>query len=59
MAFILQVLHDLVTQDPHTLFVHFPIALTTVGLFFILLALWNKSDILEVIAFADISPGGG
>jgi uncharacterized membrane protein len=55
MAFILQVLHDLVTQDPHTLFVHFPIALTTVGLFFILLALWKKSDILEVIAFADIS----
>jgi uncharacterized membrane protein len=55
MAFILRVIHDLVTQAPHTLFVHFPIALTSVGLFFILLALWKKSDILELIAFADIS----
>jgi uncharacterized membrane protein len=45
----------LVTQAPHTLFVHFPIALTSVALFFILLALWKKSEILELIAFADIS----
>jgi uncharacterized membrane protein len=55
MAFLLQVIHDLVTQDPHTLFVHFPIALTGAALFFILLALWKKKDILEQIAFADIS----
>lgn len=55
MAFILRVIHDLYTQDPHTLFVHFPIALTSAGLFFILLALWKKSDILEIVAFADIS----
>lgn len=55
MAFILRVLHDLVTQAPHTLFVHFPIALTGAALFFILLALWKKSDLLELIAFADIS----
>jgi len=55
MAFILRVIHDLVTQAPHTLFVHFPIALTSAALFFILLALWKKSDILELVAFADIS----
>jgi uncharacterized membrane protein len=55
MTFILRVIHDLVTQDPHTLFVHFPIALTGAALFFILLAVWKKSDNLELIAFADIS----
>jgi uncharacterized membrane protein len=55
LAFFLRVIHDLVIQDPHTLFVHFPIALTGAALFFILLALWKKSDILELIAFADIS----
>jgi uncharacterized membrane protein len=55
MAFILRVIHDLLTQAPHTLFVHFPIALVSAGLFFILLALWLKKDILEQIAFADLS----
>jgi uncharacterized membrane protein len=55
MSFILRVIHDLLTQPPHTLFVHFPIALTSAALFFILLALWRKNDILEQIAFADIS----
>jgi len=55
LAFIQRVLHDLVTQSPHTLFVHFPIALCGSALFFILLALWKKSDILEIIAFANIS----
>jgi uncharacterized membrane protein len=37
------------------LFVHFPIALVGAGLFFILLALWLKKDILEQVAFADLS----
>jgi uncharacterized membrane protein len=56
MTFILQVLHDLLYVHPlHTLIVHFPIALTTAALFFILLALWRKKDILEQIAFADLS----
>lgn len=55
MSFILRVIHDLLTQPPHTLFVHFPIALTSAALFFILLALWKKSDLLEQIAFANIS----
>jgi uncharacterized membrane protein len=55
MAFITQLMHALVTQPIHPLFVHFPIALTGAALFFLLLALWKKNEILEVIAFADIS----
>ncbi len=55
IAFIQRVIHDLVTEAPHTLFVHFPIALCGAALFFILLAWWRKSDILEVVAFANIA----
>ena len=55
MSFILRVIHDLYTQAPHTLFVHFPIALVSAALFFLLLALWKKSDLLEQIAFANMS----
>ncbi len=54
-AFIQRVIHDLVTQNPHTLFVHFPIALCGSALFFMLLALWRKSNTLELIAFANIA----
>jgi uncharacterized membrane protein len=56
MAFIQKVIHDLLYVHPlHTMVVHFPIALTAAALFFILLALWRKSDILEQIAFANIA----
>ena len=55
MAFILRVIHDLYTQNPHTLFVHFPIALCGAALFFILLAWWRKNDIMEQVAFSDIA----
>ena len=55
MSFILRVIHDLLTQPPHPLFVHFPIALTGAAVFFILLALWKKNEILEKVAFANIS----
>jgi uncharacterized membrane protein len=55
MSFILRVIHDLLTQAPHTLFVHFPIALTSAALFFILLAMILKNDLLEQVAFANIS----
>ena len=56
MSFISRVIHDLLyVHPPHTLIVHFPIALTTVALFFIILALFIKKDILEQIAFADMS----
>ena len=55
MALIQQIIHAaLVVQPPHPLFVHFPIALISVALFFLLLALWRKSDFFEKIAFADI-----
>ncbi len=56
MAFINRLIHDLLFVHPiHTLVVHFPIALTGSALFFILLALWKKSDTLETVAFANIS----
>ena len=51
-----QIIHAILyVHPPHTLIVHFPIALITVGLFFILLALWRKKDIFEQIAFADLA----
>jgi len=56
MAFIQKVIHDLLYVHPlHTMVVHFPIALTASALFFILLALWRKSDLLEQVASANIS----
>jgi uncharacterized membrane protein len=55
MALIQQIIHALlVVQPPHPLFVHFPIALISTALFFLLLALWKKSDLLEKIACADL-----
>jgi len=55
MALILKIIHALlVVQPPHPLFVHFPIALISTALFFLLLALWKKSDILEKVAFANL-----
>ena len=56
MDIFLRIIHDLTqVHPPHTLFVHFPIALVSAALFFMLLALWRHSDILEQVAFADIS----
>jgi uncharacterized membrane protein len=56
MSFILEVIHDLVYKHhPHTMFVHFPVALVSAALFFILLALWRKKDVLEQIAFANLA----
>ncbi len=53
--FILRIFHDLTqVHPPHPMFVHFPIALTGAGAFFIILALWKKSKILEQAAFANI-----
>lgn len=55
MALIREIIHAvLVVQPPHPLFVHFPIALISTALFFLLLALWRKSNILEKIAFANL-----
>jgi uncharacterized membrane protein len=50
-----QIIHAILyVHPPHTLLVHFPIALISAGFFFILLALIFKKDILEQIAFADL-----
>ena len=55
MELIQQIIHALlVVQPPHPLFVHFPVALISTALFFLLLALWRKSDLLEKIAFANL-----
>jgi uncharacterized membrane protein len=55
MLLIQRIIHAfLVVQPPHPLFVHFPIALISTALFFLLLALWRKSALLEKIAFADL-----
>jgi uncharacterized membrane protein len=56
MNIILRIIHDLTqVHPPHPMIVHFPIALTGAALFFILLALWRYSDMLEKVAFANIS----
>jgi uncharacterized membrane protein len=56
MDLIIRIFHALTQlHPPHTLVVHFPIALTGAALFFILLALWKRSKILEQVAFANIS----
>jgi uncharacterized membrane protein len=39
----------------HPMLVHFPIALTAAAFFFIILALIFRSDLLEKVAFANIS----
>jgi uncharacterized membrane protein len=56
MDLILRIFHTLTqVHPPHAVVVHFPIALTGAALFFILLALWKRSKILEQVAFANIS----
>ena len=56
MGFILRIFHNLTQVYPlHPMVVHFPIALTGAALFFILLALWRRSEILEQVAFANLS----
>ena len=56
MDLIQKIIHALTqTHPPHPMFVHFPIALTGAALFFIILALWLHSDLLEKVAFANVS----
>jgi uncharacterized membrane protein len=56
MNFILTLIHTITqVHPPHPMFVHFPIGLTGAALFFILLALWKRSDLLEKVAFANLS----
>ena len=56
MALITRIFNALTQlHPPHSMVVHFPIALTGAALFFILLALWKRNKILEQVAFADIA----
>jgi len=56
MDFILQIIRSVFVLHPiHPLIVHFPIALTGAALFFMLLALWRRNDLLEKVAFANLS----
>jgi uncharacterized membrane protein len=56
MDFILRIFHNLTQVYPaHPMMVHFPIALTGAALFFILLALRRRGEILEQVAFANLS----
>ncbi len=56
MKIVNLILYNLIEVHPlHSLIVHFPIALTSAALFFILLALWRKDDMLEKVAFANIA----
>lgn len=56
MGFFQRLFYDLTQVHPiHTMVVHFPIALTGAALFFILLALWKRSEILEQVAFANLA----
>ena len=58
MEIIQRIIHALTqVHPPHTLLVHFPIALISSALFFIILALLWRRDIFEQIAFANISLG--
>jgi uncharacterized membrane protein len=56
MGFILELIRALTELHPlHPMLVHFPIGLTGASCFFILLALWRRSTLLEQVAFANIS----
>ena len=56
MEFIGKVIHAITVTHPlHSLMVHFPIALTAVALFFLLLALWRRSEALEHAAFFNLA----
>jgi uncharacterized membrane protein len=56
MTLILRIIHALTQlHPPHALVVHFPIALTGAALFFLLLAWWMNSHLLEQVAFANLS----
>ena len=56
MNIIQSIIHAITkVHPPHTMVVHFPIALTGAAAFFILLAIWKKSKVLEQVAFANIS----
>lgn len=55
MGLINRILYNLLEVHPlHTMVVHFPIALTGAALFFVLVVLFRRSEMLEQAAFANI-----
>ena len=55
MDFLDRLAHALLELHPlHTLLVHFPIALTTSSLLFVILARWRRSDTLEKAAYYNL-----
>ena len=55
MEFVNRVVNAVVHLHPwHALIVHFPVALTAVGLLFIFLALWRRSERYEYFAFLNM-----
>lgn len=56
MEFLDRVITAITETHPlHPMLVHFPIGLTGAASFFILLALWNKKEFFEQVAFANIA----
>ena len=56
IEFINRIIYDITQVHPlHPMIVHFPIGLTGAALFFVLLAIWRHNDLLEKVAFANIS----
>jgi uncharacterized membrane protein len=56
MEFITRFINALVNlHPPHTMTVHFPIGLTGAALLFVLLALWRRSQVLEQVAFFNVT----
>jgi uncharacterized membrane protein len=55
MEFVNRVVNAVVHVHPwHALIVHFPVALAAVGLFFVFLALWRRSERFEQFAFLNM-----
>jgi uncharacterized membrane protein len=55
MEFVNRVVNAVLHLHPwHALIVHFPIALTAVGLLFVFLALWHRSERYEHFAFLNM-----
>jgi uncharacterized membrane protein len=53
---IARIINALINIHPiHSMMVHFPIALTGTALFFLVLALWRRSEALERAAFFNIA----
>ena len=56
MDLIAKIIHALTVTHPlHTLIVHFPIALTATAALYYVLAVWRRSEALELAAFYNLA----